>query len=53
MLDVIALLNEYNECGEMKGDELSTASGTSAGESTGFGCRNLWARGLKWWHGRT
>ena len=47
MLNVVALLNECNECGEMKGDELSTASGTSAGESTGFWVQNLKARGVK------
>jgi len=37
----IALLKEYIEYGEIKGDELCTASGTSAGKGTGFGCRNL------------
>jgi hypothetical protein len=29
----------------MEGDELGTASGTSAVESAGFGCRNPRARG--------
>jgi hypothetical protein len=38
VLNDIELLNEYNECGEMKGDELWTASGRSVGEGTGFGC---------------
>jgi len=41
----IALLNEYNECGEVKGDEFGMASGSSAGEGTGFGCRNLSLQG--------
>ena len=52
-MNVIARLNEFNECDEMKGDELDTASGASAAEGTGFGCRNLMARGVKWWHGRS
>jgi hypothetical protein len=30
----------------MKGDELGTASGTSVGDGTGFGCRNQSARGV-------
>ena len=38
----------YYEFGEMKGDELGTTSDTSAEEGTGFGCRNLTVRGVKW-----
>jgi len=36
----------------VKGDELGTASGTSVGEGTGFGCRNLSVRGVREGHRR-